>query len=139
MYDKWQVKKPKKTGSFSNDIAKETSAAVKEMQLSWGELNEKIQRLIGDATHVGKQPPKMEYYEQMKGEIAEAIETWGLFDEYKAEIEVHAQEEWPTYRKKAYFAFQDFFLKWIERLRQRESDIRNGLKEGDIAVVRFLL
>jgi dynein heavy chain 2 len=75
----------------------------------------------------------------MKAEIEEAKETWALFDEYKAEVEEHAKEEWPTYRKKGYYAFQDFFLKWGERLRQREADIRNGLKEGDMGVVRFLL
>jgi hypothetical protein len=62
MYDRWQAKKPKKQGNFSLEQAKETTAAVKEMQTAWAELNEKIERLIADAKHCGKAPPRMEYY-----------------------------------------------------------------------------
>ena len=39
------------------------------------------------------------------------------------------KEEWLTYRKKSYFAFQEFFIKWQEKLKAMEKTL----------VVRFLL
>jgi dynein heavy chain 2 len=65
----------------------------------------------------------------MKAELHEAQDTWGLFDDFKSELDVQCKEEWLTFRKKGYFAFQDFFLKWQDTLKQREKGV----------VVRFLL
>jgi len=31
------------------------------------------------------------------------------------------KEEWLTYRKKDYFAFQDFFLAWADKLKSAEN------------------
>ena len=66
----------------------------------------------------------------MKGELNEAQATWSLFDAFKTELDEINNEEWLTYRKKGYFAFQDLFLKWQETLKGREK--------GNV-VVRFLL
>ena len=65
----------------------------------------------------------------MKNELNEAQTTWGLFDSFKEEMEEFNKEEWLTFRKKGYFAFQDFFIKWQETLKQHEKNV----------VVRFLL
>ena len=65
----------------------------------------------------------------MKNELNEAQATWGLFDDFKKELEEFQKEEWLTFRKKGYFAFQDFFIKWQETLKQLDKNV----------VVRFLL
>jgi len=41
----------------------------------------------------------------MKTELKEAQDTWGLFDEFKKEMDEISKEEWLTYRKKGYYAF----------------------------------
>tara|TARA_B110000285_G_C14809547_1_gene461315 strand:+ start:212 stop:409 length:198 start_codon:yes stop_codon:yes gene_type:complete len=65
----------------------------------------------------------------MKNELHEAQTTWALFDDFRLELEEFQKEEWLTFRKKDYFAFQDFFIKWQETLKQQEKNV----------VVRFLL
>lgn len=53
----------------------------------------------------------------MKNELHEAQTTWALFDDFRLELEEFQKEEWLTFRKKDYFAFQDFFIKWQETLK----------------------
>ena len=57
-------------------------------------------------------------------------ESWGMFEEFKVELDTMGKEEWLTYRKKDYFAFQDFFLNWSEKLKATENKT---------VVTRFLL
>ena len=44
-------------------------------------------------------------------------ESWGMFEEFKTELDEMGKEEWLTYRKKEFFAFQDFFLKWNDKVK----------------------
>ena len=53
----------------------------------------------------------------MKDELEMQNESWGMFEEFKNELDTMGKEEWLTYRKKDYFAFQDFFLAWSEKLK----------------------
>ena len=48
---------------------------------------------------------------------------WDLFDEFKAELEELEKEEWITFRRKGYYAFQDFFVKWNDELKGREKSV----------------
>lgn len=129
MYDRWQEKKPKARNQLTYEEAEETSEQMKEMKQHWQELEVKIEKLYVDAKHFGKEPPKFQYYDAMKVELNEAQEIWGLFDDFKREQDEFAKEEWLTFRKKAFFAFQDYFMKWQENLKQREKGV----------VVKFLL
>jgi hypothetical protein len=65
----------------------------------------------------------------MKNELNEAQKTWSLFDDFKTELEEYSKEEWLTFRKKGYFVFQDFFIKWADTLKQQDKNV----------VVRFLM
>ena len=65
----------------------------------------------------------------MKEPLNSAQATWSLFDEFRTELDDLSKEEWLTFRKKGYFAFQDFFIKWQESLKSKEKNV----------VVRFLL
>jgi dynein heavy chain 2 len=129
MYDRWQEKKPKERNQLSYEEAMETSEVMKDMKQQWAELEGKIEKLYVDAKHFGKAAPEFQYYELMKNELNEAQATWALFDDFKQELEEFQKEEWLTFRKKGYFAFQDFFMKWSETLKQQEKNV----------VVRFLL
>ena len=41
----------------------------------------------------------------MKNELTQASETWGVFEDFKKELEEFYKEEWLTFRKKNYFTF----------------------------------
>ena len=129
MYDRWQEKKPKERNQLTYEDALETSEVMNEMNKHWEELENKIEKLYSDAKQFNMQPPRFQYYDMMKDELNEAQTTWTMFDDFKREKEEFEKEEWLTYRKKGYFAFQDFFLKWQETLKQCEKNV----------VVRFLL
>ena len=40
-----------------------------------------------------------------------------MFEQFKTELDEMGKEEWLTYRKKEFYAFQDFFLKWADQLK----------------------
>ena len=64
----------------------------------------------------------------MREELEESSASWGLFEEFRTETETYGKEEWLTFRKKGYFAFQDFFMRQGEALKGMEKNV----------VVRFL-
>lgn len=128
MYDRWQEKKPKERNQLSYEEAMETSEVMRDMKQQWSELEAKIEKLYVDAKHFGKAKPNFEYYELMKNELHQAQETWSLFDNFKKELEDFNKEEWLTFRKRDYFAFQDFYVRWQDTLKTRDKNV----------VVRFL-
>ena len=48
-------------------------------------------------------------------------ESWGMFEQFKTELDEMGKEEWLTYRKKGYYAFQDLFLQWTDKLKAAEN------------------
>ena len=48
-------------------------------------------------------------------------ESWGMFEEFKTQLDEMGKEEWLTYRKKEFFAFQDFFLSWTDKIKTVEN------------------
>ena len=68
------------------------------------------------------------YYDKLREELQEQEESWKLFDEFSKELNEFGKEDWLTYRKKGFFAFQDFFVAWTDKFKQKKKDI----------VVRFL-
>jgi hypothetical protein len=53
----------------------------------------------------------------MKDELEEQNASWALFETFRTEMEIFTKEEWLTFRKKGYFAFQEFFLSQSEKLK----------------------
>lgn len=118
MFDKWSEKKPKERNELSFEEAMETSEMMKDMRQQWNELQERITKVNRDCAHFNRPKPEFTYYDKMKDELDEANESWSLFDEFRAQIDEFGKEEWLTFRKKGYFAFQDFFLAQAEKLKQ---------------------
>jgi len=129
LFDKWQEKKPKERNELTREEAMETSEMMKELRTQWGGLEEKIQKIYRDCQHFGKEKPQFAYYDKLKEELVEQEEAWRLFDEFEQQLAEFGKEEWLTFRKKGFFAFQDFFLQFGEKLKQRNKDV----------VVRYLL
>lgn len=90
----------------------------------------RIQKTTKDCEHFGKEKPTFTYYDKMKDELEMQNESWGMFETFKQEVDEMGKEEWLTYRKKDYFAFQDFFLQWADKLKAAENKT---------VVTRFLL
>ena len=91
---------------------------MKELQEQWKVMSTKIEKINRDCKHFGKDPPKLGYYDKMKEEIEEQQEAWSAFDEFQKELDQIRKEEWLTYRKQKYFAFQDFFLAFAEKVKK---------------------
>ena len=78
----------------------------------------RIQKTNRDCEHFAKPKPTFTFFDKMKDELESQNESWGLFEAFKSELDTMGKEEWLTFRKKEFFAFQDFFLKWSETLKQ---------------------
>lgn len=129
MYDRWQEKKPKERSQINWEEALETAESIKDVTEKWTELEGKIEKIYVDAKQFGKKRPHFEYYDLMKQDLGQAQESWGMFNQFKKELDELNKEEWLTFRKKHYFAFQELFINWGDKLKSLEKTL----------VVRFLL
>ena len=129
MFERWQEKKPKERNELTREEALETAEMMKELRQQWSSLQERITKVYRDCEHFKKQKPQFTFYDKLKEELNEQEEAWGLFEEFNKELGEFGKEDWITYRKKAFYAFQDFFVNWQEKLKAKNKD----------AVVRFLL
>jgi dynein heavy chain 2 len=118
MFDKWSENKPKERNDLTVNEALETSEMMKGLRQQWTDLEERINKVTRECSHFGKDKPQFAYYDKMKDELEEQNDVWALFDEFKRQIDEFGKEEWLTFRKKEYFAFQDFFLAEGEKLKQ---------------------
>jgi hypothetical protein len=129
MYDKWQEKKPKDRNKLTYEDAIETADMMRQLQADWSVISERFTKVQRDCKHFGREMPVMSYYDKMKEELEESNKTWGLFEEFKKGTDEFRKEEWLTFRKKEFFRFQDFFLKFAENLNTMPKSV----------VTRFLL
>lgn len=129
MFDKWQEKKPKERNQLSYEEALETAETMREMKQQWQELDDRVTKCVRDCEHFGKGKPTLTFYDKMKDELEEQNASWALFETFKSEMEQFTKEEWLTFRKKGYFAFQEFFLSQAEKLKALPKNV----------VVKFLL
>lgn len=90
---------------------------MKELRQQWVELQNRITKTNRDCEHFAKAKPTFTFYDKMKDELEVQNESWSLFEEFKNELDEMGKEEWLTYRKKGYFAFQDFFLQWADKVK----------------------
>jgi dynein heavy chain 2 len=88
-----------------------------------------VSKVTKQCENFGKSKPTLTFYDKMKDELEESNQTWGLFEEFKKEMDVFAKEEWLTFRKKGYFAFQDFFLNQADKMKALPKNV----------VVKFLM
>ena len=117
MFDKWNEKKPKDRNQLTYEEAMETNDMMKELRQQWNDLGSRIVKTTRDCEHFQKPKPEFTFYDRMKDELEMQNESWGMFEEFKTELDEMGKEEWLTYRKKEFFAFQDFFLKWSDKVK----------------------
>lgn len=110
MFERWNEKKPKDRNELTREMALETSEMMKELRQQWSALQERINKVYRDCEHFKKEKPKFTYYDKLKEELNDQEEAWSLFDEFNKELNEFGKEDWITYRKKGFFAFQDFFV-----------------------------
>jgi dynein heavy chain 2 len=89
---------------------------MRQLQADWGVVCDRIVKVQRDCKHFGRDMPTMSYYDKMKDELEEQKQMWGYFEEFKAGTDEFRKEEWLTFRKREFFKFQDFFLKYQEFL-----------------------
>jgi dynein heavy chain 2 len=96
---------------------------MRELKEQWKTMETRVVKVQRDCKHFGKPEPKLAFYSKMKDEIDEQQEAWSLFDDFNKELGEFKKEEWLTFRKQKYFAFQDFFLGYGEKLRQAPKSV----------------
>jgi dynein heavy chain 2, cytosolic len=114
---------------LTREEALETAEMMKELRQQWSALQDRITKIYRDCEHFKKDKPKFTYYDKLKEELNDQEEAWSLFEQFTKELNEFGKEDWITYRKKTFYAFQDFFVSWSEKLKAKSKDV----------VTRFLL
>lgn len=76
---------------------------MRDLRAQWQVLQDRVKKVSQDCENFGKPKPTLTFYDKMKDELEESNQTWGLFEEFKKEMDTFAKEEWLTFRKKEYF------------------------------------
>ena len=105
MFDKWQEKKPKERNQLTYEEALETAETMREMRQQWTALQDRVEKVFRDCEHFGRGKPTLTYYDKMRDELEEQNQSWGLFEQFRVDLDTFTKEEWLTFRKKGYFAF----------------------------------
>lgn len=129
MFDKWQEKKPKERNQLTYEEALETAETMREMRQQWTALQDRVEKVFRDCEHFGRGKPTLTFYDKMRDELEEQNQSWGLFEQFRVDLDAFTKEEWLTFRKKGYFAFQEFFIQQAEKLKALPKNV----------VVKFLI
>jgi len=72
-------------------------------------------KLMRDCAHFDIAPPVFAGLEDVKADIESYVASCALFEEYMAELEKLATEDWISFRGRLY-VFDDFVTAWKEKV-----------------------
>ena len=117
---RWQALKPKPLDEIDMESAIEQAERVKEWRNDWQALKDQISKLKEECSQFSMPVPDFDIQE-VESEITETESSWGLFEEFRQDLDKMAEEDWFSFRSRLY-NFQDFFLNWSEKLKARSKD-----------------
>ena len=129
-FNRWEALKPKETTEMDRETAIETSEKMKEWREKWEELETKVKNIRDDCMHFGIEEPNLNYYEELKSDLAQQQEGWMFYDEFYKELEELGKEDWLSFsRGKGIYQFQDFMDRWEEKIKEKKASIEPGTKQ----------
>ncbi len=97
---------------------------VNEKKAEFAELVKSRENVSNDCKHFEVNPPALAQVETHIAQLQEDINAqetmWNLFEEFNTELEKFRKEDWISFRAR-YFSFEEFLLKWYEKLRKSEQ------------------
>eukprot|EP00048_Salpingoeca_helianthica_P012918 m.191084 g.191084 ORF g.191084 m.191084 type:complete len:4245 (+) comp15437_c5_seq48:84-12818(+) len=113
---RWDALRPQDSALETRDSAKKAIATIKEKQTEFGELCTQAEAIVQDCSHFELPPPDFTEVDAVKAELNGLDATWGLLEEFLANLEAISKEDWLSFRGRTYL-FSDLLDQWAARLR----------------------
>ncbi|XP_075905861.1 cytoplasmic dynein 2 heavy chain 1 [Nelusetta ayraudi] len=119
---RWDQLKPKHETLESGDHAALLSClqTIKDKQQEFQELEAVRCKLLEDCTCFDLETPDFSLAEEIKRDMEELGQMWGLYEEWQQGFTEKADQDWITFRSKTYL-FEEFLFAWQDRLRKLEQ------------------
>jgi len=111
---RWFELKPKKLDTSKPEEMKAVIGRIKEWQSEFLEVVESGDKLLRDCAHFDMPPPEFAGLQDVEADIESYVASCALFEEYMAELEKLASEDWISFRQRTY-VFEDFVVAWKEK------------------------
>ena len=111
---RWFELKPKKLETNNRQEMMEVIARVKEWQSEFEEVASASEKLMLDCEHFSIAPPQLVGFEDVKADIDSYVSSCAVFEEYMAELDALAKEDWISFRQRLW-EFDDFVASWGEK------------------------
>jgi dynein heavy chain 2, cytosolic len=118
---RWNALKPKPLEELQMETAIENSERIKEWREDWNSLKERVKALNEEAEHFNVTTNKFDL-KKIDQELAEQTESWKIFEDFREELKKLSEEDWLSFRSKLYL-FQEFFVAWSEKLKNRNKEV----------------
>ncbi|KAM9317805.1 cytoplasmic dynein 2 heavy chain 1 [Pholidichthys leucotaenia] len=131
---RWDQLKPKdevlETGDHAALLA--CLQTIKDKQQEFQELELVRTKLLEDCTYFDLEAPSFSLAEEIKNDMDEYSQMWGLYEEWQQGFREKAQEDWITFRSKTH-VFEEFLFTWQDRLRKLEQPTVMSVKlQGEV-------
>ncbi|XP_041658498.1 cytoplasmic dynein 2 heavy chain 1 isoform X2 [Cheilinus undulatus] len=131
---RWDQLKPKDEmlETSDHDALLACLQTIKDKQQEFQELETVRSKLLEDCTYFDLEAPDFSLAEEIKSDMDEYSQMWGLYEEWQQGFLEKAQEDWITFRSKTY-VFEEFLITWQDRLRKLEQPTAMSIKlQGEV-------
>ncbi|KAM9801492.1 cytoplasmic dynein 2 heavy chain 1 [Neosynchiropus ocellatus] len=131
---RWDQLKPKDDTLESGDHASLLAClqTIRDKQQEFQELELVRNKLLEDCAFFDLEVPEFPAAQEVKTDMEECSEMWGLYEEWHLGFAEKAQEDWITFRSKTY-VFEEFLFTWQDRLRKVETPTVMSVKlQGEV-------
>ena len=117
---RWEALKPKSIDQMNWSEAIETADKVREWRQDWQSMRDRMTALKQECTQFNV--PQREFsMQELEEDITQQEAEWGLFEEFRVELENMGKEDWLSFRGKLP-NFQDLYLAWGEKVKGRTRE-----------------
>ena len=117
---RWFELKPKKLDTKQHKEMMQVIARVKEWQSEFEEVSGAATKLVMDCEQFSIEPPQLVGLEDVRADVEAYVEVFAVFEEYMADLDKLAQEDWISFRQRFddfRQRFDDFIGVWVEKSR----------------------
>ncbi|XP_054598719.1 cytoplasmic dynein 2 heavy chain 1 isoform X1 [Nothobranchius furzeri] len=131
---RWDQLKPKDEMLETDDHAALLAClqTIKDKQQEFEEMELVRTKLLEDSAYFGVEPPDLSLAQEIKADMEETSQMWGLYEEWQQGFSEKAQQDWITFRSKTY-VFEEFLFTWQENLRKLQPPTAMSVKlQGEV-------
>ncbi|OWF37256.1 Cytoplasmic dynein 2 heavy chain 1 [Mizuhopecten yessoensis] len=136
---RWHQLKPGDDALDGNQKKCEAAVQIiKDKRQEFAELEKSRESLVNDCEHFGMDLPELELADELRADMAQYENMWGLYEEFNKGLQDLAKEDWISFRSRTYM-FEEFLGNWYEKLKTDEATTMTVKLQKDIEKYKNVL